>query len=680
MIYCRITSTAPPKSGKLSQKKWEDYRKMIIDLQGTDKLNFFKDLYDEAKSLNETHEEQLRKNYEQYKGSAEIDDSAVPASQVRNITYELIESQITTYIPTPSVRPKLWSEKNERNAKSIEVLLKNKRDELPFEGMNDIDERYNPIYGGSVWLVEWDESIITHNTVGDVKLSCLSPSRFVGQPNIYNISDMEYCFIEFDTTKEDIMRKYGVSEQLADQAEAKETENDRTATLCVCYYKDDEDRVCQYIWSGDVELSDISDYYARKRYICKKCGKRKEICTCETQDKKQYVLQNEDFEEIDRDITLSDGSVIPAMSTVIKDGQIVTDTVQRNAVTPDGQMAYETINGIYAPIMRSVATTKKEKTKIPFYRPTLLPIVIRKNTSQEDSLLGQSDCQFIRPQQQAINKIESRIMQKLMGSGVYPIVPDDFSDDLDNSIFKKSFRVNQSNYNLFGRIDLQTDVSRDIAEAERLYDQAKRMLGITDSYQGQYDSSAKSGVAKQLQIQQSSGRLDSKRQMKNAAYADIDHIIFQFYLAYADEPRPASYKDAEGRMQNVGFNRYEFVERDESGEYYYNDQFLFSADASVDISRSRETLWQENRQNFTTGAYGDPALPQTQLIFWLNMESAHYPYAHDNVERLRSEIRQQTAMLTQQNQQLQQEVANRREYEEYLLNQSKGIRTNGGTI
>ena len=154
-----------------------------------------------------------------------------------------------------------------------------------------------------------------------------------------------------------------------------------------------------------------------------------------------------------------------------------------------------------------------------------------------------------------------------MGGGVFPIVPEGVNVEIDNSIFKKVFRANQANQALFGRIDLQVDISRDIAQADRLYDHAKRILGITDSFQGQYDSSAQSGVAKQILVNQAAGRLDSKRQMKNAAYAEIDQIIFQYYLAYADEPRPATYKDAQGRMQNVYFNRYDFIRRDEAGEW-----------------------------------------------------------------------------------------------------------------
>lgn len=650
---------------------------MKIDVTDSNKLAFFQDLYNEARSYSDKLYEKLNQNIEQYKGSKKIDGSEVDAKQVRNITYELVESQVTSYLPTPAVSPKMYNDRNERNAKSIETLLRNKRNELPFEKLNDIDERFNPIYGGSIWLIEWDNSITTHNTVGDVKISCLSPKKFTGQPNIYDVKEMEYCFIEFETTKEDIVRKYGVTPEVADETESEENADDKTATLYVCYYKNDADKVCQYIWSADTELSDIEDYYARKRYVCKKCGKRKEICSCEKGD---YELQNEEYEELEEDIILTDGEILPAMSPVIKDGQVVTETVKQQAILEDGSVALEDINGVKLPMMIDVQVPKMEKTKLPFYTPNILPIVIRKNTSEEDSLLGQSDVEFIRPQQQAINKIESRIVEKLMGSGVFPIVPEEFNGEIDNSIWKKVFRAKPSTFNMFGRVDLQVDITRDIAQSDRLYDQAKRILGISDSYQGQYDASAQSGKAKQIQVNQAAGRLDSKRQMKNAAYAEIDQIIFQYYLAYADEPRPASYKDAMGRTQNCMFNRYDFIERDEAGEYYYNDEYLFSTDATVDVERNRETLWQENRINFQQGAYGDPTQLTTLLIFWLNMEKAHYPWAHDNVERIKEEIQrqQEIAQYQQQIQQLDNEVSNRKNYEEYLKSQISNRRENNG--
>lgn len=655
---------------------------MKIETGDEKKITFFQDLYHEARAACEEFYTDLDRYRAQYKGSTEIDGSDERAKLVRNITYELIESQVTSYIPNPSVSPKMWSERNERNAKSIETLLKNKRNELPFEKYNDIDERYNPIYGGSVWLVEWDESIITHNTVGDVKVTCLSPKHFTGQPNIYDVADMEYCFIEFETTKDDIVRRYGISPEAADETESDESTDDKTATLYVCYYKNDEDKVCEYVWSGDTELLDIDDYYARKRYVCRKCGKRKELCTCENPE---YELQSEEYEELDRDIPLSNGGYLPAESEMIRDGQIVTETQTRTVTLPNGNIAMRDMGGIMVPMTEEVRVPKTEPTRIPYYKLTDLPVVIRKNTSQEDSLFGQSDCEFIRPQQQAINKVESRIMEKMMGAGVYPIVPKGFNLDMDNSIFKRVFRAEQSDFNLFGRVDLSVDTSRDVAEAERLYDHAKRILGITDSFQGQHDASAQSGKAKQLQIQQAAGRLDSKRQNKNVTYADIYRLIFRYHLAYADEPRPATYKDHEGKMQNVAFRRHDFIERDETGKYYYNDEYLFSADSSYDLEMQRDMMWQENRLNFKEGAYGDPSLPQTQHIFWLNMESAHYPFAHDNVERLREEIARQaqTEQMQAKIQNMQKEIDTRKEYEDYLKNEisargaQKGMTENG---
>lgn len=617
------------------------------------KLSFFQNLYEDAKGKLGDLIDDLIKWKEQYGGDLKIDGSNTEATVCRNITYELLESQLSSYIPPASVSPEVWSERNERNAKSIEKLLSNIRNKLPFEKMNDIDERYAVIYGASVWLVEWDNSIMTHNTVGDVKINVFSPSHFVGQPEIFDIPEMEYCFITLDTTKEDLVRKYDVSFDEADETEREDGSDDSTATVVICYYKDENDGICQYIWSGDVELSDVEDYYSRKRYICKKCGKRKELCTC---DKPVYEMENEEYEALDHDIQLTDGQVLSASCPVIKDGQVVMEKVQRQAILEDGTVAMDDVNGVLVPAMIEVEVPKMEQTKLPYFVPTKFPIVIRKNTSQEDCLLGQSDCQFIRHQQQEINKLESRIQKKLLRSGVYPTAPEDYAGQFDEGLYEDVIKVRQNDFKLFSRIDLQCNIAQDIAQSDRIYDQAKRILGITDSYQGQYDSSAQSGVAKKMQIQQAAGRLDSKRRMKNAAYAEIDEIIFQLYLAFADEPRIVSFKDAQGRLQNAKFNRYDFIERDDAGEFYYNSQYLFATDGTGDIENNRTAIWEENKALFQSGAYGDPTQLETQLIFWQNMERMHYPFARDNVERITSVIEAQRAAMEQQLAAQQQDI------------------------
>ena len=83
------------------------------ELEGRDKLSYFQDLYENAKNKLGTLIEDLDKHFDQYKGSNQIDGyNAQPATLVRNITYELIESQITSYIPTARVETRIVSDKN----------------------------------------------------------------------------------------------------------------------------------------------------------------------------------------------------------------------------------------------------------------------------------------------------------------------------------------------------------------------------------------------------------------------------------------------------------------------------------------------------------------------------------------------------------------------------------------
>ena len=611
-----------------------------------ERLRFFQDLYERAKNYSKVDLDALDRHYKQYKGDKAIDGSNEEAEVVRNITYELIESQITSYLPTVKVNGSGVSDERERLAKSIEALANKVKDEQPFERLNDLDERYTYVYGASIWVAEWDESITTHSTVGGVRVDCISPRHFVGQPGINAIEDMEYLFISYETTKEDLVRRYGVSWEKAQEAQSEENAEDETATLVVCYYKNEDERISKYVWSDEVELEDQDDYYSRKREYCTVCGERRQLCQC---DNPKFEVRNEEMETLTRAIKTTYGVIEPEC-VKIENGVEGTREEKVPLTDAEGNQVMEMLpNGLTLPKLQTIKVPVMEKTELPFYTPKRFPVVVRINTSREASLFGQSDCEFIRPQQQAINKVETRIMQKLMRAGITPVVPDKCDIALNNSVFGQVIKLQPGqSASDYGRIDTTPDISKDIAEAERLYDQAKRQMGISDSFQGQADTTAKSGIAKQAQINQSAGRLDSKRRMKNAAYADLFQIIFELYLAYADEPRPGAYMDQYGRMQEIEFNRYDFFKRDAAGKWYIDDTYLFSADTSADVAYSREALWEINMSNFKEGAYGDPASPETQLTYWLNMERAHYPYAHDNVERLKGIVDMQRMIQEQQ--------------------------------
>ena len=560
------------------------------------KLDFFKALFQCAENAYAPNIEAFERAMRQYKGSTEIDGSDEAAITVRNITYEIVESQVSSNIPLPKADATSYSERRGRNAASIERLCRSIRKRLPFDEMNDIDERYTYIYGGSVWYIDWDNESEYLGEVGGVRVECLSPCNFVPQPNIYNVDDMEYCFLKFITTKSELTRRYGIDEERIDCADF-EYEYDGavdasdTVKVITCFYRDEDGEVGRFIFSGDLILSDLPKYYRRKRSVCVECGEGADVCRC-----KNKKTRNEDVE-----------------CEVIT--QYTATGIERDPIHAAIDVGYE--------------------VEIPYYVPRLFPIVIRKNTSAENQLFGQSDCDYIRPEQQAINKVESRILKKLLRAGITPIVPEDATVSLNNSIFGQVIKMKPGESTAqYGKVDTTPNISQDIAEAERLYDHAKRVIGISDAYQG-VDTGvyAESGYAKQLRINQASGRLESKKKMKYTAYARIDKIIFSLYLAFADEPRSLSYKDAYGLIHESEFSRYDFIEFDPiRKKYFYDDAYLFSVDLNGGNEYQREALWERNLENLKAGTLGDPTSPVTLLRYWQCQERAHYPYARENVE------------------------------------------------
>ena len=635
------------------------------------KLEFFEKLMGDAKTHPE-YERQTelnKKNIEQYNGSKKIDpvdDSAeLPedATVIRNITRELIESQKDMRIPAPKVTPRISLQHTERNAKSAEHLLNMLRDKLPFERMNNTDEFYAPTLGATFYLVEFDNSVRTHFTVGEGKVSIIDPSDIIPQPGIYDVNEMEYIFIRSRMTKDDIVRTYGVSLNTAEKAEIDPEDEDvsleqyNVVTVYTCFWRNEDGAVCKYVWSGDTQLQDVDDYYARKKYICRCCGKRKELCEENPCSHPDYEMQDEDYEELTEDIILPDyayedvmmptGAVIkqkvqkkiPAFSPVYKDGEPVMEEADEPVLDDTGEpLMQRTPTGAMLPQMRKVLRPKTAPTKLPYYKPKRLPVICRRNVSIPKSLYGQSDCEVIRPQQQEINKLESRIHDKLMRSGAIEFHRKGVAYSVSGGVFDQSIEVPEGQIarDCVGSITCEMSIQQDMQQSERQYEMAKRNIGITDSYVGERDNTAQSGVAKQQQVLQSSGRLESKRVEKYAAYADIDQAMFEMYLAYADEPRNVPYTDDEGDAQVDVFSRYSFLEFDAvHGEWYYNDDYTFAVEANGSLEQQRDMMWQMNANDLTSGAMGDPADPNTMLLYWRLQEKAHRPNAQIMVAHFR---------------------------------------------
>ncbi len=563
-----------------------------------DRRAYFAALLDEALTEYSEALDEMQICREQYEGSPKIDGSDEQATAVRNITYELIESQISPDIPAPKVDSFIFTEEKSRRALAIERLCRQTRMRLSLEDFNARDERLTYIYGGSVWLVEWDDAGGTRGE-GAVRLTSVSPEQFIPQPGMTEIEDMDYCFLYLRTTRSELCRRYGVTQEESALAAADYREGAGAApisgrdavSLAVCFYRSEEGEVSRFIWSGDLTLSDEEHFFRRRRMRCARCGRSMQLCTCRENAK----------------------------------------PVPEESMSEPSLPYTEGESGKRHPKTAKMASLFGE---IPYYVPEQFPLILRRNTVSERRVLGQSDCMVIRSQQQQINKIESRIHQKLMRAGITPMMPEDARITLNNSVFGQVLKLREGERaDSYGVLDTTPGITQDITQAERLYRQAKRIIGITDTFQGESDVYAQSGVAKQMQIAQAAGRLESKRRMKQLAYARLDRMIFEFHLAFADNARPLAFRDAMGNAGQDVFNRYDFLCYDgRSGTFYYDTDYLFSCDKNESPELARDALWQKNLENLTAGTLGNPTSPVTLLRYWRNQEQARYPFARENVE------------------------------------------------
>ena len=291
-----------------------------------------------------------------------------------------------------------------------------------------------------------------------------------------------------------------------------------------------------------------------------------------------------------------------------------------------------------------------QPTLIPFYKPDLYPIILQRSVSVYGQLLGNSDVDVIRDQQNTINRMEQKIIDRLVKAGTRITLPDKPNLRTDPEDGERWFLENPQDKAMIGVYDFAGDIQYELLYLSQVYEEARQLLGITDSFQGRQDSTATSGVAKEFSAAQAAGRLESKRVMKNAAYATLFELMFKFWLAYSDEPRNVSYKNSEGETEYTQFNRYDFLERDQDGTYWWNDQFLFSCDTSEPLASNREAMWQETRMNLQTGAFGNPEQTDTLILFWTKMEELHYPgagatrkYLEERREKEREAAAQQQA-------------------------------------
>lgn len=534
-------------------------------------------------------------------------DAKKQGSVSRKMCFELTETQADISIPMPRVISKRGVEDR---AIMIENVLRTELDGMNIEEIVDEQARLTPIWGGSIFMAEWDNTYRDSFGVGRLVIKNLHPSQVIPQPGVYKLDEMDYLFITFEQTKDYIKRTYGVDvEEEGDQNLEGEV-YDHMRTHVYCYYRNDDGSIGLISWVGNTKIQDYKDYFARKQEVCAKCGTVKDPFEdkCIECGSKKFKTENKEYEKITYDVQVTD----PMTGTV---------------------------------------TNTQRTAEVKYYVPKVYPIVIHKNVGDIKSFLGRSDIDFIKDQQNDMNIYMNKIREKLLKGGSYMTLPEGIDVEASDEELKIVRIKDPAQKSMIDTTTIQPNIATDLEILNFNYQIGRQTLGITDSYQGREDRTATSGKAKQIAVEQSAGRLKSKQTMKDAAFADLYKLMFQFLLAYTDEKRPYIQEDTNGKLEYKWFDKRFFVEEKDNGELYYDDEFVFSVDVAGTLANDRQAMWQETRSNFESGAYGDPTQLDTLEMYWTTMNKLHYPCAPDALKLIaQRKVEQQQLMLQQQTQ------------------------------
>lgn len=625
------------------------FKKMKQMLNSNEDLNKWRSLYETAKTkIDRSIYDDM---YKQYKGTKYVrkdvnnknsNVSAKLANNVRQVSYEMVESQVNTIIPEPLVR-------SMRNGFSdlghlVQDKIKNDLETSSLEILNDRVERLVPIYGWGAILLDWDVSKRTMDYIGEKCYDVISPRQILPQPGVYDFKKMDYFFIEIPTTKKYIFDKYGVDvfsemeenpglNSLDDNSIYKQDGNvsDESVTLVKVYYKDEEGDVGVYVFVNNTEVANYPKYYYPKFMKCDKCGKElpqgAEECTCGS---KTLAPMPNKYDEIEEELEL----------------EPIVESISKKKIDIDEQTGLPTVKTVEEEAITRRLLEKGDK--VPRYMFKDYPIVVRVNTPDEYKI-GQSDLEVIADQHTALSKIVSRIEEKIMKGGSIIVADAEMRAKITNELYQivtgtagqaQTLRV----------LDLTNDIAQEIEAARFYYEMVQSTLGISDSFQGKYDPSAKSGRAKEVQVQQSAGRLSSKLLNKYAFFKDLFNLMFKFDLCFTSESRSFVKKDSNNNDEWTSFNKYDFLMQSKNGDWYYNDQFIITAESGNALPNDKVFIMEQTVAQASAGLI-------TPEQYWEILKTLNYPNASSilsQMQKQKEEIEQQQIEQMQQEAQMAQ--------------------------
>jgi hypothetical protein len=565
--------------------------------------NVYRGTHETTKNVNSTSNQAVKKT-----------------NNVPNITFEIIETQVNNQTPNASIvsmKPGFSTQ-----AKMIQEKINSDLTQMATKKMSDINERNTYIHGMDPVSMNWNRTLGTHEYVGEKEFVHYHPKQFIGQPGVYEVEEMDYYFLAGSTTKQSILREYGIdvteeSEEYPDLRRIEDEKGDSVATNeivteIVCYYKDDDGDRGKFVWAGSKPLEDLPKYFYPRVMQCKDCGYESPQGTkeCPECGSKKLIKKIETYETVQEDIILSP----------------IRYKTKQYVLTDAGQAV---------PLEKEVVIERQLKAgdKIRIPAPKFYPISIRINTPVNFQLRGRSDVETIRDQQETIKKTWSRVEEKIDLAPAIITIPEGLKKQVTNTVYDV-YRGKPQDLQGVEIKDLQANISQDVNFALNNIDLAKNIAGITPSYQGQYDSSAKSGRAKEVQVQQTAGRLQSKVENRFDFWAKLFKIMFYFDILFTSEERPYAAKDIYGDLQYKNYNKYELLMRDAAGNWYYNTDFIFKADMGGDIPNNKAFLYDHMTMAAQSGMVTPPQ-------YWEVLAKLGFPEADNILEQMKQQTPEQ---------------------------------------
>lgn len=576
----------------------ESYHNTEIEQQLVSK---FSSLYRMSKTAQESRLEGNPANLDKWRKAyygtlnaltAEGVESKRKSKQLKKLVYELVESKVDNSIPLPKMTPRYKSDLPLVDV--TENYLKFEVDGILSKFTNDQSERATYVDGTTWYKVWWDSFDNSHERSGNCKIALCLVDQVIPQPGVKNYKELEYIF---ERRQISVTKLYDMYKRIITPTS---TDNGMVVVVS-CYYLNENHIVGHFMWaeSSLQVICNEHDWQIRKLRKCTICG------TINPQGNECRMCGNKSFEYKNAETEVLDSDLM----------QIYNPYEEGETDNEDEKDLMKT---------RPFLTAG---TEIPFYRVSQLPFVPRPAVSSLDSIYGISEVFITLDMQDSINKIWTKVEDKILKSGNILTKPKKSKlSDMDETT--KVIDVNSvEEANMLQSKEIRADVQYDIALIQMTDVSARSSSGITESFQGKRDTTATSGKAREQATAQTAGRIESLRVMKSAAMAGVYELVLKYLLAFSDEGRKFVKTLPDGSEKEMIWNKYMFLDKDKYGQIYYRDDFSFNSDPAATLSQDRVSMWRETQDKFIAGAFGNVSDPRVLKMFWNIMYSLQYPLA-----------------------------------------------------